>query len=120
MSQRIYQTMKFFAILVFSFEMVAPAFVQGSAFKKETAARIINASSSTQNQLYCLIAEEFGINEEDGLDSKEFVPFFDFDLVSIFDIKSIESASSSVASIHHAPNVASQRPLFLLHQLFLI
>src|SRR5437899_746814 len=120
MRQRIYQSMKFFALLVFSFEMLAPAFVQGIVSpKKETATHIINATSNTQNQLCCLIAEEFGANEEDGEGHKEFVPLFDFDLVSVFNFQLVESVTSS-SSVHQMATVASQRPLFLLNRLFLI
>ncbi|MBI1769839.1 MAG: hypothetical protein HYR67_15850 [Bacteroidetes bacterium] len=121
MSQRIYQSMKFFALLVFSFEMLAPAFVQGIAMnKKETATHIINATSNSQNQLCCLIAEEFGANEEDGEGHKEFVPLFDFDLVSVFNLHFVESAATSWAFVQHTSGIASQRPLFLLNRLFLI
>ena len=121
MRQRIYQSMKFFALLVFSFEMLAPAFVQGIvSTKKETAAHIINATSNTQNQLCCLIAEEFGANEEDGEGHKEFVPLFDFDLVSVFNLQLVESAATSRSCVHHTAAVTSQRPLFLLNRLFLI
>src|SRR5258706_28461 len=121
MRQRIYQSMKFFALLVFSFEMLAPAFVQGIVSpKKETATHIINATSNTQNQLCCLIAEEFGANEEDGEGHKEFVPLFDFDLVSVFNFQLVESAATSRSCVHHTAAVTSQRPLFLLNRLFLI
>jgi hypothetical protein len=121
MSQRIYQILKFFALLVFSFEMFAPAFVPGVALhKKETATQIINATSSSQNQLYCLIAEEFGANEEDGEGHKEFVPLFDFDLVSVFNLHLVESAAASLSCVQHTKDLASQRPLFLLNSLFLI
>ena len=121
MRQRIYQTMKFFALLVFSFEMLAPAFVQGIApHKKETATHIINAGSSAQNQLCCLVAEEFGTNEEDGEGHKEFIPLFDFDLVSVFNLHLVESAASAVSCVQHTSGVASQRPLFLLNCLLRI
>src|SRR5258706_8743974 len=121
MRQRIYQSMKFFALLVFSFEMLAPAFVQGIVSpKKETATHIINAGSNTQNQLCCLIAEEFGANEEDGEGHKEFVPLFDFDLVSVFNLHLVESAASTLSFVQHPSDAASQRPLFLLNSLFLI
>ena|SRR5437879_2524209 len=120
MRQRIYQSMKFFALLVFSFEMLAPAFIPGTAHHKETATRIIDAASGTQNQLYCLIAEEFGANEEDGEGHKEFVPLFDFDLVSAFNLHQAESKAASLGCVQHTSNPASQRPLFLLNSLFLI
>lgn len=120
MGQRIYQILKFFALLVFSFEMLAPAFLPGTSHHKETAARIINATSTSQNQLYCLIAEEFGANEEDGEGHKEFVPLFDFDLVSVFNFHLVESAASSLGYVQHPSDAASQRPLFLLNSIFLI
>ena len=121
MCQSIYQAMKFFALLIFSFEMLAPAFVQGVAPpKKETATHIINAGSSAQNQLCCLVAEEFGANEEDGEGHKEFIPLFDFDLVSVFNFHLVESAASSLGFIQHPSDAATQRPLFLLNSLFLI
>ena len=101
--------------------MLAPAFVQGVAPpKKETATHIINAGSSAQNQLCCLVAEEFGANEEDGEGHKEFIPLFDFDLVSVFNFHLVESAASSLGFVQHPSDAASQRPLFLLNSLFLI
>jgi hypothetical protein len=121
MNQRIYQTLKFFALLVFSFEMLAPAFVQVSPLhKKETAKSIVNACASSQNQIYCLIAEEFGANEEDGEGHKEFVPLFDFDLVSLFNLHRVESSAASLGFVQHPSDAASQPPLFLLNHLFLI
>lgn len=120
MSQRIYQVMKFFALLVFSFEMLAPAFVPTVSHQKETATRIINASSSTQSQLYCLIAEEFGLNEEDGEGHKEFVPLIDFDLAAGFNLHLVESPAASRTNVEHTSDSASPQPLFLLNSIFLI
>jgi len=112
--------MKFFALLVFSFEMLAPVFIQGIApCKKETTTYITNASSNPQNQLGCLVAEEFGINEEDG-DHKEFVSLFSFDFVSVFNLHLADPAASSLGFVQHSSADALQRPLFLLYRLLLI
>jgi hypothetical protein len=120
MRQRIYQTMKFFALLVFSLEILAPAFIQGiAASKKENTTYITNANYNPQNQLGCLVAEELGINEEDG-DHKEFVSLFSFDFISVFDLHLTESTASSRGFVQHSSTYASQRPLYLLHSILLI
>lgn len=122
MRPKIYQVLKFFALLVFSLEVLAPAFLANAPVSKNDIAKhFVNASTNTQSQLLCMFSEELASEEdgEDGEGHKAFHSFFSFELVSSFYFQVQKSASVSI-HVFESINTLSRQPLYLLHRLFLI
>jgi len=119
MLQRTTQVLKFFALLVFSFELLTPLLSVDSATLKNQGTEFVNANA-IQNQLLCLFAEEVDASEESGEGHKEFTVLFDFDLVSVLYLQ-IETTYSSLVYVQHTYEcLAAQPRLFLLNRIFLI
>jgi hypothetical protein len=120
MLQRTTQVLKFFALLVFSFELLTPLFLaEESTSLKNQGAELVN-SSAIQNQLLCLFAEEIDASEESGEGHKEFTVLFDFDLVSVLYLQ-IETTYSSLVYVQHTYEHLETKPgLFLLNSTLLI
>ncbi len=121
MNQYLYQALKFFALLIFSVELLAPVFCTDStlAHKSQGEYQLVNATAPA-NQLFCLFAEELDSNEANGESHKEFDLLFNFDFLSTFYLPA-KSKTSSLVSVQHTSQRFSVQPrLFLLHRLLLI
>ncbi len=120
MLQRTTRVLKFFALLVFSFELLTPLLLSGTSITlKNQGTELVNANA-IQNQLLCLFAEEVDASEESGEGHKEFTVLFDFDLVSVLYLQ-IETTYSSLVYVQHTYEcLAAQPRLFLLNRIFLI
>ncbi len=117
MHRNLHQFIKFFALIIFSVELLAPVILPaGPSDKTENAGtQLVNSSSASQTQLFCIFAEELDANEEDGLGHKEFTSLFDFNLISVF-YRHHELIKSSQVFIQHSyQHIAAQPPLFLLN-----
>jgi hypothetical protein len=114
------RVLKLFALLVFSFELLTPLLLsEDSTARKNQGNQLVNAAT-TQNQILCLIAEEFDSGEESGEGHKECAIFFDFDLVSVLHLQ-METNYSSLVYIQHTYESSGATPqLFLLNSVFLI
>src|SRR5258708_15042724 len=98
MLQRITQSLKLFALLVFTLELLTPLFLSAdSTSSKNHGTQLINNSSS-QNQLFCLFAEE--LDEESREPPKELPLQFDFALVAGLYLQ-IETTYSSLVYVQH-------------------
>ena len=112
------RVLKIFALLVFSFESLTPLLVpEGSFADKNKGNQLVN-TASRQNQVLCIIAEEFDSSEESGEGNKECTTPFDFGLVSVLQM---ETNYSSLVYIKNAYKSREAEPqLFLLNSVFLI
>lgn len=120
MLQRTTQVLKLFALLVFSLELLTPLLLsEDLSPHKNQGAQLVNTTTS-QNQLFYLFAEELDSNEESGEGHKEFTVLFDFDLVSVLYLQ-IENTFSSLVYVQHTYECLKAKPrLFLLNRIFLI
>src|ERR1041385_1559510 len=97
MNPKIYQVLKFLALLIFSLEILAPAFAAVAIPNKiDQAKHFANPGSNTQGQLLCMFSEELA-NEEDGEGHKEFTSSFNFEFASSFHFNTLESVSVAIS-----------------------
>jgi hypothetical protein len=114
------RVLKFFALLVFSLELLTPLLIsEGATVAKNHETEFVNANA-IQNQLLCFLSEEVDESEESGEGHKEFSLLYDFDLVSVLYLQ-IETTFSSLVYVQHTyKSLESQPGLFLLNNSFLI
>lgn len=114
------QVLKFFALLIFSLELLTPLLLtEGSAIPKNQGKEFVNANA-IQNQLLCFLSEEVDENEESGEGHKAFNVLYDFDLVSVLYLQRQTTYSSLVYVQHTCKNIEAEPRLFLLNSSFLI
>lgn len=119
MRLRTSKTLKIFIILLFSFEMMAPAFI--NAEPEPTGARtyVIHTSHFNNCINFLLMEENSSEEEKDDRDHKPLMGFTDLGFIVTF----LEMADAGSQTIHFTPiheRVGSQPPLFTLHRTFLI
>jgi hypothetical protein len=114
------RVLKFFALLVFSLELLTPLLIsEGATAVKNHGTEFVNANA-IQNQLLCLFAEEVDASEESGEGHKEFTVLYDFNLVSVLYLQ-IETTYSSLVYVQHTYKSLESKPaLFLLNNSFLV
>jgi hypothetical protein len=107
------KVLKFFAILLFSFELFAPAFLSTGQDDSTDSLTKITLSTSHTNICAFLAIEE--INEE-GREGKDLVPI----ALGILSVQLLSSNASSISYLIAAPSGQDQfethPPLFTLHR----
>lgn len=108
--------LKFFAILLFSFELVAPALLNTEAqldTRRDSNHIHLSAAQSAINSL--LFLEECNEEEREGKDALPLsIALFDFKSLSIF-----SDSRSSYATLHsNQSQFDTHPPLYQLHQTF--
>lgn len=122
MSLRTSTALKFFAILIFSFELLAPAIVHAETPADSNANR--SRSSITQTAHFSVISmllmEENSSEEEKGnRDHRAVLSFTDLGFIVTF----LQITDAEPKTTHWVPTherFGSQPPLFTLHRTFLI
>ncbi|HEV8513917.1 MAG TPA: hypothetical protein VGQ59_11600 [Cyclobacteriaceae bacterium] len=119
MLRRTTRVLKFFALLIFSLELLTPLLLpEGSAIPKNQGTGFVNANA-IQNQLLCFLSEEVDENEEGGEGHKEFSVLYDFEVSLLY--LQIETTYSSLVYVQHTCKNPEAAPrLFLLNSSFLI
>ncbi len=123
MKLRSSKALKFFAILLFSFEMIAPALITDNegaeASRQET--RLYSNEGHFTNLITSLLCEENNGEEEEreSKDHKSTIIFSDFDFFEAYaQLVATETRNTSWVEPHET--TASQPPLFTLFHTYLI
>ncbi len=116
------QLSKVFAVLLFSFELLAPAVLQAGSISNSCPSQETVYSDHAPflaNLLTALVCEEVGSEEEDESKGKVNVDLDYFGFVQFF-FDSHITARLHPSTLHVEPIATSQPPLFALHHSFLI
>ncbi|HZY78459.1 MAG TPA: hypothetical protein VFE50_02980 [Cyclobacteriaceae bacterium] len=125
MKLRTSKALKFFAILLFSLEMIAPALLptligDAQAIRNDSQTQLTGTSSLTNFITSLLFEENAGEEEErESKDDKHSVCFTDFGLVQAF-VELTTTRSHQVAWVEPNKRAISQPALFTLLHTFLI
>jgi hypothetical protein len=123
MRLRTSKALKYFAILLFSFEMIAPALIAGNGEATATCdsreTTFTNAGHLT-NFISSLLFEENSGEEEERESKDHKTPFYftDFAFAQVFDLVTIETRQTAWVEPHETS--ATQLPLFALYHKYLI
>lgn len=117
------KALKFFAILLFSFEMIAPALISGSGeadASRDSRETMLTNGGHLTNFISSLLFEENSGEEEEreSKDHKAQFCYIDFTLVQPFNLASTETRQTSWVEPHET--TATQPPLFTLFHTYLI
>lgn len=120
MRLRTCKALKFFAILLFSLEIMAPAIISGNEEASQQETRLVSPEGHLTNFISSLLYEESGSEEErESKDHKSTITFTDFDFFEAFgSVVSYETTQTQCAE--PIKTSASQPKLFTLHHTFLI
>lgn len=107
--------LKFFALLLFSFELLAPSLISTECFNGQETDSTTFVSVIKPNLYSFLFLEECNEEEREGKDALPLsIAFFDFKSLSIF-----SDSRSSYATLHSNQNqFDTHPPLYQLHQTF--
>ncbi len=118
MKLRSYKFLKYFAILLFSFELIAPALITsgnaGVRLQDEDQTSLTSETSHLANLMSSLVFEETSSEEErETKDHKTSLSFSDFGSVQLFvELTSLETRQNSW--IEKVDRCTSQPPLFTM------